>query len=158
MEGQSRREFVVSTLGACALCSLASCTPKGAVGAESPEPVLGPVDVGPLSSLTSKNRIRSDWASLGGFFLVREGNRVVAVSSTCTHRRVRLVASGDGRAFKCPRHGSVFQDDGRVTVGPATKPLPRFAIRVDERGHVLVDPSRRFGHSEWNDPGSYIEV
>ena len=48
------------------------------------------------------------------FFLVNRGGRLYAVSATCTHRRVALVAKAG--LLKCPRHGSTFAADGKVTL------------------------------------------
>ncbi len=48
----------------------------------------------------------------------------------CTHAGC-LIASVASGLIQCPCHGSRFAIlDGSVVVGPATKPLPPFAIRV----------------------------
>ena len=54
--------------------------------------------------------------------IVREGNKVAAISTTCTHLGCIVGISETG--FACPCHGSRFDQDGNVTGGPAPKPLP----------------------------------
>ena len=71
-----------------------------------------------------------------GFFLVRKGGSLTALSAWCTHRRCKLDAEPD-HTFYCPCHGSTFDTVGHVTEGPARRDLPVFAVRT-EGGRVLV--------------------
>jgi len=48
-----------------------------------------------------------------GFFIVRKGEKLFAISSYCTHRKCKLAAESD-RSFYCPCHGSTFDPDGHV--------------------------------------------
>ena len=72
-----------------------------------------------------------------GFFIVRRGANLVALSAICTHRHCKLDAEAD-RTFHCPCHGSTFDADGKVTEGPARRNLPVFEISTDENGNLLV--------------------
>ena len=72
-----------------------------------------------------------------GFFLVRKGDRLVALSSYCTHRKCRLEAESN-RSFNCPCHGSTFDPSGRVTEGPAKRDLPTLPSFTNETGELLV--------------------
>jgi Rieske Fe-S protein len=72
-----------------------------------------------------------------GFFLVRRGANLFALSSICTHRKCKLDAEAD-KTFYCPCHGSTFDADGHVTEGPARRNLPAFEISTDENGNLLV--------------------
>lgn len=72
-----------------------------------------------------------------GFFLVRRGANLFALSSICTHRKCKLDAEAD-KTFYCPCHGSTFDADGKVTEGPARRDLPVFEISTDENGSLLV--------------------
>jgi Rieske Fe-S protein len=57
---------------------------------------------------------------------------VVAVSRTCTHEGCTvLVPDGAGQTLDCPCHGSRFTTRGMVVNGPAVRPLPTFAARID---------------------------
>ncbi|HET7388817.1 MAG TPA: Rieske 2Fe-2S domain-containing protein [Nocardioidaceae bacterium] len=71
--------------------------------------------------------------------VVRQGGRLHALNGRCTHRGAPL-ADGelvDG-CIECPWHGSRFRlESGDVVRGPATRPQPRFEVRV-ESGRVQV--------------------
>ncbi len=58
--------------------------------------------------------------------IVREGTKMAAISTTCTHLGCIVGISDTG--FACPCHGSRFDQDGNVTGGPAPKPLPWFKV------------------------------
>jgi len=64
--------------------------------------------------------------------LLRDGERVLAASATCTHVGGPLDEGElDGTCVTCPWHGSVFDlKDGAVIHGPATSPLHAYETRV----------------------------
>lgn len=71
--------------------------------------------------------------------LVRQEGRLFAIAETCSHLGGPL-AEGEieGCSVRCPWHGSRFAlDDGRVLDGPATRPQPRFDVRV-RNGQIEV--------------------
>jgi Rieske Fe-S protein len=72
-----------------------------------------------------------------GFFVVRRGERLFAISAICTHRRCKLKTEPD-RSFYCKCHGSTFNPDGKVTEGPATLDLPTLPTTVDENGRLII--------------------
>jgi Rieske Fe-S protein len=144
-----RRQFVAGVAG----CAWAACPAFQALAELADR--AQPVDVGPAHDFKAAG-IHDPLGPGRAFFLVNRGGRLYAVSSTCTHKAVMLVAKGGG--FKCPRHGSTFAADGNVTKSPAHRALPRYAIRVDENGHVVVDPSRAFTKAGWDDPAAFVAV
>jgi cytochrome b6-f complex iron-sulfur subunit len=145
----NRRQFV----SGIAACACATCPALQALAA-APDGAA-PVDVGPVDDFRGPG-LHDPRGSGRRFFLVNNRGRLYAVSSTCTHKKVKLVASGD--KLKCPRHGSGFDADGRVTKSPARKPLPRYAIRLSEEGTVVVDTSKTFGEKSWDEPESYLTL
>jgi len=67
-----------------------------------------------------------------------QGHQLRAFDARCTHEgcTVQYVAAqGD---IWCACHNGRFNLDGRVISGPPPKPLPRYGIREDAQGNVLV--------------------
>ena len=82
--------------------------------------------------------------------VVREGNKLAAISTTCTHLGCIIGLSDTG--FACPCHGSRFDQDGNVTGGPAPRPLPWFKVSLAPNGEIEVDKDSEI------EPGSYLNV
>lgn len=70
-------------------------------------------------------------------FLVKSGEQVTALSSTCTHLGCRVSWNVESQELRCPCHGGVFDPTGAVKSGPPPSPLARFATRIDG-GRVQV--------------------
>ncbi len=127
--GLNRRQFL-------ALAAAVVTTPK-AIDARSANDAHSErvVDAGPVGNYAADG-VYGGFRDLG-FFVVRNGAKVVAFSSFCTHRKCKLTAARD-LSFYCKCHGSTFDPSGKVTEGPATRDLPTFPTSTDERGHLLV--------------------
>ncbi len=69
--------------------------------------------------------------------VVRDGNKLAAISTTCTHLGCIVGISDTG--FACPCHGSRYDQDGNVTGGPAPKALPWYKVSLAPNGEVEVD-------------------
>jgi len=82
--------------------------------------------------------------------IVRDGNRVAAISTTCTHLGCIVAPSATG--FQCPCHGSQFDVDGNVTGGPAPKPLAWYGVSLTPSGELEVDKDNEI------DTGNYLNV
>lgn len=82
--------------------------------------------------------------------IVREGNKVAAISTTCTHLGCSVGISDTG--FACPCHGSRYDTDGNVTGGPAPKALPWFKVTLAPNGELEIDKDTEI------EPGSYLNV
>jgi cytochrome b6-f complex iron-sulfur subunit len=82
--------------------------------------------------------------------IVRDGNRMAAISTTCTH--LGCIVSISDTGFACPCHGSRYDQDGNVTGGPAPKPLPWFKVNLAPNGELEVDKNSLV------DPGTYFNV
>ncbi len=135
-EAEPRRDFLgMAAAGlACGTCAFAlfgaSRLPKAAV----------------LPSASRKFKVTLPEGLLPGvpFFppgrsvaLFRDGARVWAVSTLCTH--LGCVVKPGAVGFDCPCHGSQFAPDGKVLRGPAPKALPWFAVKSAGGGAVIVD-------------------
>lgn len=79
--------------------------------------------------------------------IVREGNKMAAISITCTHLGCIVGVADTG--FACPCHGSRFDQDGNVTGGPAPKPLPWFEVSMAPNGELEVDKGKEITPGKW---------
>ncbi len=64
-------------------------------------------------------------------YLVRRGNEVRAMGSTCTHLGCRTSYDRPNQRIICPCHGGVYDLEGKVVSGPPPAPLPSVATRID---------------------------
>ena len=127
------------TLGAAAVGTLAACgadsEPAGsgsAAGSAAAAGLLAKVDDIPVGGAIAA--MGADGKPI--ILSQPTAGTVVAMSAICTHNGCTVAP--DGAELKCPCHGSVFKaDDGSNVSGPAKKPLPSVAVRV-ENGDVLA--------------------
>jgi menaquinol-cytochrome c reductase iron-sulfur subunit len=70
-------------------------------------------------------------------YLVRNGDEVRAMHSTCTHLGCRTSYDRANGHIVCPCHGGVFDIHGRVVAGPPPGPLQELPTRIDN-GQILV--------------------
>ena len=82
--------------------------------------------------------------------IVREGARIAAISTTCTH--LGCIVSVADTGFACPCHGSRYDQDGTVTGGPAPRPLPWFKISLQPNGDLEIDKDIEVP------PGTYLTL
>lgn len=125
----NRREFLILTAAFAAGCgSMQNAGAPPAVGNRV-------INAGPVSNYAAEG-IYAAFRSQG-FFVIRQGDKLFALSSVCTHRRCLVDVEPD-RSFLCPCHGSTFNPDGRIKHGPAKRALPILATFINERGELLV--------------------
>ena len=148
----NRRQFVLA--GGAAFCAcVAGCAAGGGTQAVV---WTGPMtfDLPEPDKIT--NGIDTRWLQSGGFFLVRDAGRIVAVTSTCSHKACPL--SPKSSEYVCPCHGSRFTPAGKVVIGPATASLAHFGISLTARGTLFVDRNKVFEEATWNQPGAFVAV
>jgi len=148
MKTLNRRQFLVissgTVLGACGVA-------RAATGK------LPLVDIGPLKDFAedgiSVKFIKDD------FFVIRHQGRLFAASNVCPHMGHTLQRDPDDPTrIICGRHGSAFDAEGLVTVGPASSGLIRLGIAVNDKGRVVVNPNQEFPQDKWTDKGGSIAV
>jgi Rieske Fe-S protein len=127
----SRRQFVIMSVAVCA-----GCKSQGGNQNSSAALALGTIDAGPASKYDAPG-VYSDFRQQG-LFIIRRDQKLLALSSICTHNGCKLNVAAD-QSFFCKCHGSLFDPDGKVEQGPAEDDLPVLPTRVDDRGHLLVD-------------------
>jgi len=124
----TRRQFLLLTAGLAAGC-------KAVDGGGSPANKERTLNAGLASNFAADgvyNNFRDE-----GFFVIRKGEKLFALSAICTHRKCKLDAEPD-HSFYCPCHGSTFDPNGRVTKGPARRDLPTLTTFTDQVGQLLV--------------------
>jgi len=123
----NRRDFLLLTVGLAA----GGLT----VGAQA-EKLKPPVNAGPVDKFAGDG-VYSDFRSQG-FFIIRKGDKLFALSAVCTHRKCKLNLQ-KGHSFACPCHGSTFDAAGHVTEGPAKRDLPVLHSYTNEQGQFIVN-------------------
>jgi Rieske Fe-S protein len=74
----------------------------------------------------------------GRFIIARDDKGLYAMAAVCTHMGGSIALVDDKGTSKCPSHGSTYDANGGVLVGPSTRPLLHLAVLVCE-GRVRVD-------------------
>ena len=87
-------------------------------------------------AVNSINRILA-----GRFFISRRENGLLALWQKCTHLGCAVPWVEEEGQFHCPCHGSLFNEVGEVTGGPAPRPLDTFPVAI-RSGEVWVDTSQ----------------
>jgi Rieske Fe-S protein len=126
----NRRQFLILTAGFAAGCK------TGGDFAANGERIVNAGPVGNYAADGVYNYFRDQ-----GFFVIRNGDRLFALSAICTHRKCKLTAGPD-RSFYCKCHGSTFDPAGHVTEGPATRDLPVLPAFANQQGQLIVTVSK----------------
>jgi nitrite reductase/ring-hydroxylating ferredoxin subunit len=88
-------------------------------------------DLGPASDPPAGTRkVIPDIPAL----LIHDASGFSALSLVCTHLGCTVEEEAEG--FACPCHGSHFDPQGKVTRGPANKPLRSLRVETTEDGHL----------------------
>lgn len=134
-----RRNFLswvgVGWLASSLPAVLAACTsaqPKSSDKSQNPS---GFKAIGAIALLEKEGKLTGD-----GVLVVRnpqDPKLLLAVNPTCPHKSCTVEWQSDRKEFVCPCHDSRFAANGAVTQGPADKPLPTYATKI-EQGQVLV--------------------
>lgn len=118
---------------------------------------------GPLDKFPP-NTVSEEFKSSQKVWIVRDSEKLFALSTVCTHLGCTPNWTDNEGKFKCPCHGSGFYgprkgvEAGTNFEGPAPRPLERFKVSLTDDGQVLVDKSRIFQgeKGEWSNSESYI--
>jgi Rieske Fe-S protein len=137
---QTRRQFCARAFGSIAalgagvpLCSGCS-SPTSPSAAASNLPAVNATQSGPTYLVTID--ASSPLAAVGSLAYVQGPAGVIlaahpaentfnAFSASCTHQAC-TITNYSGQAFVCPCHGSKFDTNGNVVLGPASRSLTRF--------------------------------
>jgi cytochrome b6-f complex iron-sulfur subunit len=95
---------------------------------------LGALDTFPMGSVKHFRKERC--------IIAHHPTGMLALSDECTHLKCTVDYLPEGQIIFCPCHSAQFSTTGAVLVGPASRPLDRFAITVQD-GQIVVDTTQR---------------
>ena len=129
----SRRDFLKLTRNALltlsGLLGLSGVVRFMSFQTEPPPPTE--FDLGPASNYPTGSRtVLPDVPAI----LIHDEQDFIALSLVCTHLGCTLESKKDG--FSCPCHGSRFDTQGKMTRGPARKPLPGLRVVTNPDGSL----------------------
>ena len=75
-------------------------------------------------------------------FVFRDAAGLYAISAICTHLGC-IVHQTEAGGFACPCHGSQFSSQGKVTGGPAPRPLEWLELSLAPTGDLVIDTGRQ---------------
>ena len=106
------------------------------------------------------NEVSERWKDKHAVWIVRDTERIFALSTVCTHLGCTPNWLPNEAKYKCPCHGSGFYKTGINFEGPAPRPLERFKIYLADNGEIVVDKTKKFQQEkgEWKDSESFILV
>jgi cytochrome b6-f complex iron-sulfur subunit len=107
--------------------------------------------------------IDEKWLQKYRIWVDRRPDRLFIIYARCTHLGCTPDWKPAEHKFKCPCHGSGYDDEGINFEGPAPRPMDRAHIEIAPDGQILVDTSHLYSWpkgqpSQFNDPGAYIPV
>lgn len=169
-EGVSRRELILGAgwvafalgMGAAPIAAFTRFMAPNVLEEEDPKVRCGTL---PRYAAMAVGDVNEDFKPVkpSGFWIIREEDRIAALSIICTHLGCIPNWLPNDHKFKCPCHGSGYKPNGQNFEGPTPRPLERFKIYLDGED-VVVDRSKKFlamGPTDtavWNDPDASIPV
>jgi Rieske Fe-S protein len=132
----SRRDFVAKTAALAAVAAfLQAC---GDIGGISDPTGTVDIKVADFPGLATMNEL----VSLGGGRAVKRtgATTFAAFSMRCTHEgtQVNITGATANNSFVCPNHGARFDNNGRVTLGPANRNLTTLSTSYDATTDTLT--------------------
>lgn len=124
----NRSEFLktlgTGSLAVCAACGMVSCSD------ESVEPApAGSFDI----TINIDDSPYANLKNVGGsvikdnLIIARTGtDTFIALSKSCTHAGITVNYDHPNSRIICNAHGSIFETNGTVTQGPASRPLTKY--------------------------------
>jgi cytochrome b6-f complex iron-sulfur subunit len=96
-------------------------------------------------------------------WVVRTSDRLFVIYARCTHLGCTPDWKASETKFKCPCHGSGYDNEGINFEGPAPRPMDRCKIWLDPEGQIVVDTNTLYdwpkgGRNRFEDPASYLRV
>jgi len=91
-------------------------------------------------------------------WIVRNAEGIFAIHAVCTHLGCTPNWLPSEGKFKCPCHGSGYDNEGVNVEGPAPRPMDRAHIELLPTGEIQVDTSVLYQFGRWDEPGSILRI
>ncbi len=145
---EKRRLFLLGASGAVAVACFSpsssddsSNTDAGDEGDAGDQPETDPCASTPGKYVGDETTFaEGSWTLVGEIIVAQDANGFYAYTAICTHQGCLVGKPASTGRTICPCHGSEFDGNGKVLVGPASSPLKHFAVAVCNGG-VYVDNS-----------------
>jgi len=95
-------------------------------------------------------------------WMVRNSEGLFAIYARCTHLGCTPDWKDGENKFKCPCHGSGYDNEGVNFEGPAPRPMDRADIRLNPAGQIVVDTAKLYvrdpfrGVDQFGDEGAIL--
>jgi len=107
--------------------------------------------------------VDTKWQQKYRIWVDRTPDRLFVIYARCTHLGCTPDWKASENKFKCPCHGSGYDNEGVNFEGPAPRPMDRAHVELAPDGQILVDVSRLYQWpkgqaNHFSDAGSYLSV
>ena len=107
--------------------------------------------------------VDTKWQQKYRIWVDRSPDRVFVIYARCTHLGCTPDWKSSENKFKCPCHGSGYDNEGVNFEGPAPRPMDRAHVELAPDGQIIVDTSRLYQWpkgqpSRFNEPGAFLPV
>ena len=92
------------------------------------------VSVGIIAELQSAGYILNEESKV---VVVQDGEEIIALNPTCTHRGCIVEWDSDSNILVCPCHDAKYAPNGKVIAKPAVEPLSTYEVQ-QKNGEILV--------------------
>src|SRR5262245_51844914 len=95
-------------------------------------------------------------------WVVRNTEGLFAIFARCTHLGCTPDWKEGENKFKCPCHGSGYDNEGVNFEGPAPRPMDRADIRLNPAGQIVIDTAKLYvrdpfrGVDQFGDDGAIL--
>jgi cytochrome b6-f complex iron-sulfur subunit len=117
---------------------------------------LKPVNTGGFGGIVYAGKVAEfppgsiNHVQAGRFYLRRyEDGSFIAFWQRCTHLGCSVPWVEGEAQFHCPCHGSLYDEHGEVTGGPAPRPMDIFPVTI-QNGEVYVDTGNPIQRAEFD--------
>jgi len=107
--------------------------------------------------------VDTKWQQKYRIWVDKTPDRLFVIYARCTHLGCTPDWKASENKFKCPCHGSGYDNEGVNFEGPAPRPMDRAHVELAPDGQIVVDTSRLYQWpkgqaSKFNDSGAFLSV